>query len=141
MATRRAIDAGVGSTRALAWQFTLGALILSPGLLIAVIGWTASDIAGILMITHLGVLTVGLAYFLYGVGLRHLAPATAVSITVIEPVAATAIAAIVLDERPSTLGWIGALVVIAGFSLLTRRDGPSPRAPRAPRTPTPTPSA
>ncbi len=140
VATRRAIDAGVGSTRALAWQFTLGAVILSPGLLIASSDGL-SDVDGILMITHLGVLTVGLAYFLYGVGLRHLAPATAVSITVIEPVAATAIAAIVLDERPSTLGWIGALVVIAGFSLLTRRDGPSRRAPRAPRTPTPTPSA
>ncbi|MGA1077291.1 MAG: DMT family transporter, partial [Ilumatobacteraceae bacterium] len=88
VATRRAIDAGVGSTRALAWQFSIGALILSPGLLIASSDGLG-DPAGLLMIAHLGVLTVGLAYFLYGVGLRRLAPSTAVSITVIEPVAAT----------------------------------------------------
>jgi len=140
VATRRAIDAGVGSTRALAWQFSIGALILSPGLLIASSDGLG-DPAGLLMIAHLGVLTVGLAYFLYGVGLRRLAPSTAVSITVIEPVAATVIAAIVLDERPSAFGWLGALVVVIGFALLTRPDGRGRPTLRAPRTPTPTPNA
>ena len=140
VATRRAIDAGVGSPRALAWQFSFGALILSPGLLIASSDGLG-DPEGLLMIAHLGVLTVGLAYFLYGVGLRHLAPSTAVSITVIEPVAATVIAAAVLDERPSAFGWLGALVVVIGFVLLTRPDGRGQLTPRAPRTPTPTPNA
>ena len=127
VSTRRAIAHGVESTRALAWQFSIGAVILSPGLLIASSDGL-SDIDGILMITHLGVLTVGLAYFLYGVGLRYLAPATAVSLTVIEPVAATTIAAIVLNERPSTLGWVGAAIVIVGFALLSRQRGEEPRA-------------
>ena len=140
VATRRAIDAGVGSTRALAWQFSIGALILSPGLVIASSDGLG-DPAGLVMIAHLGVLTVGLAYFLYGIGLRHLAPSTAVSITVIEPVAATVIAAVVLDERPSALGWLGALVVVIGFGLLTRPDEPGQPAPRGRRTPTPTPNA
>ena len=140
VAARRAIDAGVGSTRALAWQFSIGALILSPGLVIASSDGLG-DPAGLVMIAHLGVLTVGLAYFLYGVGLRRLAPSTAVSITVIEPVAATVIAAVVLDERPSALGWLGALVVVIGFGLLTRPDGPGQPASRGRRTPSPTPNA
>ena len=140
VSTRRAIAHGVESTRALAWQFSIGALVLAPGLALVSSSGLATG-AGMAMVAHLGVLTVGVAYLLYGIGLRHLKPATAVSLTVIEPVAATTIAAVVLDERPSTLGWVGAGIVIIGFALLTRRGGRGPRGQRGPRTPIPTPSA
>ena len=127
VSTRRAIAHGVESTRALAWQFSIGALVLAPGLALVSSSGLATG-AGMALVAHLGVFTVGVAYLLYGIGLRHLKPATAVSLTVIEPVAATTIAAVVLDERPSTFGWVGAGIVIIGFALLTRQRGEEPRA-------------
>jgi DME family drug/metabolite transporter len=121
--TRRAIVAGLGSTQALAWQFTIGAIVLAPGLISPMtgvpLGWVAS-VSGLAMLAHLGVLTVGVAYLLYGIGLRVLEPATAVSITLAEPLTATVVAVVVLGERLGGLGLIGAALVIAGLGLLAR---------------------
>ncbi|MEY2974941.1 MAG: hypothetical protein RIR49_1361 [Actinomycetota bacterium] len=121
--TRRAIVAGLASTTALAWQFTLGAVVLSPALLTPLTGvpleWAATG-SGIVMLLHLGVLTVGVAYLLYGIGLRVLEPSTAVSVTLAEPLTATLVATIVLGERLGGPGLIGAVLVIGGLGLLAR---------------------
>ena len=121
--TRRAIVAGVGSTEALAWQFTLGAVVLAPALISPVtgvpLGWAVTW-PGALMLAHLGVLTVGVAYLLYGLGLRVLEPATAVSVTLAEPLTATLVAIVVLGERLGTFGIVGAALLIAGLGLLSR---------------------
>lgn len=121
--TRRAIVAGVGSTEALAWQFTLGAVLLAPALISPVtgvpLGWAVTW-PGALMLAHLGVLTVGVAYLLYGIGLRVLEPATAVSVTLAEPLTATLVAIVVLGERLGMAGIVGAALVIAGLGLLSR---------------------
>jgi len=121
--TRRAIVAGLGSTEALAWQFTLGAVLLSPALVTPLtgvpLGWVASW-SGTVMLIHLGVLTVGVAYVLYGIGLRVLEPATAVSVTLAEPLTATIVAVILLGERLGALGLLGAALVVAGLGLLAR---------------------
>ncbi|NDH88649.1 MAG: Trk system potassium transporter TrkA, partial [Actinobacteria bacterium] len=62
---------------------SIGALVLAPGLALVSSAGLATG-AGMAMVAHLGVLTVGVAYLLYGIGLRHLKPATAVSLTVID---------------------------------------------------------
>ena len=79
------ISARSGVNRGSRFQFALAALILSPFLIASVVsssdvGWVWST-SGIVMLLHLGVLTAGIAYVLYGWGLRTLHASTAVSIT------------------------------------------------------------
>jgi DME family drug/metabolite transporter len=76
------------------------------------------------MLLHLGVLTVGLAYYLYGAGLRWLPTSTAVTLTLAEPLTAALVAVVVLDERLEPLGWLGAALVLVGLALVGLVAGP-----------------
>jgi drug/metabolite transporter, DME family len=116
LAAKVLIERGEDSTVALAWPFTLGAMVL---LIVAAgepLGWAVTA-DGMVMLLHLGVLTVGLAYYLYGRGLRTLDTSTAVTLTLAEPLTAALAAMIFLDERLGVFGWIGAALVIAGLAV------------------------
>ena len=122
------ISRGVGSTEALASQFALAALILSPFLIASVVsssdvGWVWST-SGIVMLLHLGVLTAGIAYVLYGWGLRTLNASTAVSITLVEPLTAALAAFVVLGERLSAQGWMAGVLILLGLVVLSRSQQP-----------------
>lgn len=119
VATKALIDRGWRSTTALAWQFSLGGLALLPLSLAQPLGWVAS-VDGVLMLAHLGLVTVGIAYWLYGIGLRTLPTSTAVLLTLAEPVTAATAAVVLLDERLSFLGWLGGATVLAGLATGTR---------------------
>lgn len=116
---QRAMSAGVESTRALAWEHSIGALMLAPGLGVVPLGWVPSA-SGVAMLAHLGVLTVGVAYLLYGIGLRVIDSSTAVSITLVEPLTATVLAVVILNESLGVIGWVGALVVVVGLAMVGR---------------------
>lgn len=117
------ISRGVGSTEALAAQFALAALILGPFLITSVI--SSSDVvwvwstSGIVTLLHLGVLTAGIAYVLYGWGLRTLHASTAVSVTLVEPLTAALAAFVVLGERLSAQSWIAGVVILLGLVVLS----------------------
>jgi drug/metabolite transporter, DME family len=117
IASKLMIMRGVQSTVSLAWPFTVGALLLVPFAVGEPLGWATSG-AGALMLVHLGVLTVGLAYFWYGWGLRTLESYTAVTLTLAEPVTAALLAVLVLDERLRTTGWAGVALVVLGLALV-----------------------
>ncbi len=119
IAAKLLIDRGVDSTVALAWPFTLGALALVPFAAGEPYGWVAT-LSGAVMLAHLGVLTVGLAYVLYGRGLRVLPTSTAVSLTLAEPLTAALAAVVVLDERLTPAGWVGAGLVLTGLAMVGR---------------------
>ena len=76
------------------------------------------------MLLHLGVLTAGIAYVLYGWGLRTLNASTAVSITLVEPLTAALAAFVVLGERLSAQGWIAGVVILLGLVVLSRSRQP-----------------
>ena len=76
------------------------------------------------MALHLGVLTVGLAYWLYGRGLRHLPVPTVVTLTLAEPLTASVLGVAVLGERLGAAGWAGAAVVAAGLVVAGRTGRP-----------------
>lgn len=116
---RRAVVSGVESTTALAWEHTVGAVLLLPALFMVPLGWV-TDPDGMAMLLHLGVLTVGVAYLLYGIGLRTLDSSTAVSITLVEPLTATLLAVTVLDEGLNRRGWVGAVIVLIGLAVIGR---------------------
>jgi drug/metabolite transporter, DME family len=116
LAAKVLIERGEDSTVALAWPFTLGAAVLLPFAAAEPLGWAVTA-EGVVMLLYLGVLTVGLAYYLYGRGLRSLDTSTAVTLTLAEPLTAALAAMIFLDERLATFGWIGAALVVAGLAV------------------------
>jgi len=68
----------------------------------------------------LGIVTVALAYWAYASGLKNLQPRETTMITLAEPVVATILGAVVLDERPAVLAWLGIIMVIAALTYESR---------------------
>ena len=117
VATKRLIVAGMHSTEASAWQFSVGALALVPVMATQPLDWVGST-SGVVLALHLGVSCTGLAYVLYGWGLRLLDTSTATSLTLAEPVTAGVLAVAVLDEQLRWFGWFGAVVVVTGLVVI-----------------------
>src|SRR4029078_7927142 len=114
--TKRLIMRGLQATVASAWQFSIGALVLLPFLAGEPMGWLRTP-AGLVIALWLGVAATGVAYLLYGYGLRTLDTATATTLTLAEPVTAALFALEVRDEHLSPIEWIGTGVVLLGLAL------------------------
>ena len=82
-------------------------------------GWIATG-EGVLMALHLGVATTGVAYLLFGYGLHRLTSATTVTLVLAEPLTATLLATVVLDETIAPLGWLGVSAVLLGLVVVGR---------------------
>lgn len=76
-------------------------------------------------LAYLGVFTMALAYGLLYAGLRTTSGAAAVVASLLEPVTAAAVAAIVLDERLGVAGAVGTLLILAAVAGLGRRETPA----------------
>lgn len=118
---KRLVDA-VGPDPYIAAIFALGALMVAPVMVVAALsggaGWVgATD--GALMIVWLGVAPTAVAYVLFSRGLDHLPAATVSTLTLAEPIVATVLGILVLDERLSAVGYSGLALVAAGLLLLT----------------------
>lgn len=103
-----------------------GTLFLLP--LAAIAGGPYVDggagVAGLLV--YLGVLTLALAYALLYVGLRTVKASTATIASLLEPVTAAVVAAIVLDERIGPLGVAGTTLILAAVIGLSVTSGVRP---------------
>lgn len=119
------IAAGVDSTLALAAPFTVGAITVALMAVGEPFDWLSTP-SGALMALELGVAATGVAYLLYGYGLRRLTSATTVSLVLAEPLTATALAALVLDESIVALGWFGITVLCAGLLIVARQATDTP---------------
>lgn len=112
----------------LAAIFTIAAVVLAPALVLAPLDWAGSA-RGVAMVLYLAVAATVLAYNLFNRGLRTLAPGTAATLGLAEPMVATVLGVVVLGERLSLLGWAGAAVVMAALTVMvraTRRDSTDP---------------
>ena len=114
VAAKDCLDRGLDARGAMAGIFGVGALVTAPLLLTEPLGWLGTA-GGVAMALHLGVLTIGLAYWLYGFGLSHLPAPTVVTLTLAEPLTAATLGVAVLGERVSSLGIVGAALVAAGL--------------------------
>ena len=72
---------------------------------------------GAALALHLGVITIGVAYWLYGWALRHLAVPVVVTLTLAEPAVAALLGVGVLGERLGAGGWAGVFVVSLGLAI------------------------
>jgi len=97
--------------------FAVAGLCMVPFLLAADIGWVTEP-RGFVIVAHLGVLTVGLAYALFARGLTVVATAPAVTLTLAEPLTAGALGVVVLGEHLTPAAGTGIAMMLAGLVLL-----------------------
>ncbi|WP_246329714.1 DMT family transporter [Geomonas limicola] len=97
--------------------FCIGALILSPLLFTADLAWMAAP-RGIAMVLYLGVIVTALSYWLFARGLRSVPVATAVTLSLAEPLTAALLGIVVLGERLSPLALCGIPLLFAGLAVL-----------------------
>lgn len=110
------IDSGLDSSASMAAMFAGAAVALSPLLLWHSPAWLTEP-AGLVVALYLGVVTVGLAYTLYGIALRRLPAPTVITLTLLEPITAALLGAVVVHEGIRPAGWVGICLVLAGLVL------------------------
>jgi DME family drug/metabolite transporter len=115
LASKRIVESGVTSDVAMSRVFGIAAVMLAPTLFVVNTDWVFTS-GGISLGIWLGVITVALAYWAYASGLKNLEPRETTMITLAEPVVATILGAVVLDERPAALAWLGIIIVIAALA-------------------------
>ena len=103
--------------------FIRGAVLTAPLLLLLVndSAWFFK-LDSLAMILWLSCVSLTLAYFLYIRGLAQTSTSNAATITLIEPVTATFLAAVILREAITLGQWIGIALVIAGLALVDRKN-------------------
>jgi DME family drug/metabolite transporter len=118
--SRSPIDVGVK----LAAIFTVAAVALTPALLIFPLDW-AQSASGIAMVVYLALACTVLAYNLFNRGLCRVAPGTAATLGLAEPLIATLLGVAVIGEQLSPLGWAGATVIVFALALMVRTTRPA----------------
>lgn len=123
-ASSRAMRAGGRSRPVMAAMFGLGGVALLPVLVVVGAPLLQSPATvGIAAYLALGPMFV--AYLAFGVGVRALPSSTVTTVTLLEPVVATALAVLVVGERLAPIGWVGIALVLAGLGVLvSARRGP-----------------
>lgn len=116
---RHEIGRGVASSLNMAAMFGGGAVLVAPVLVWHSPSWVMSW-SGAAIAVHLGVLTVGVAYWLYGIALRQLAAPTVITLTLLEPITAAVLGRVVVGEQVTVAGWLGVAMVVVGL-LITGR--------------------
>lgn len=106
---------------------TVGAIALMPLALVTGVGGAAlaDPVVGGTLV-YLGVLTMGLAYLLFYAGLRTAPGSSAAIATLLEPLTAAVLAALLLDERLGALGILGGVLILAAVAGLGRKPAVPP---------------
>lgn len=115
----KAILPGRSPDAVMAVIFALGAVMLLPTLFFASHRWILEP-GGLVVALYLGLVTVALAYILFGRGLAAVTVSTTVTLTLAEPLTAAALGILVLDEELSPAAAVGAGFLLAGLLVLTR---------------------
>ena len=121
------LDAGHAPAAVMAAAFGLGGLLLVPVLLSQPLGWVAGP-SGAVLVLYLGLVTTTVAYLLFVRGLAVLPAGPVTTLVLAEPVVATTLGVLVLDERLSAPGAAGAGLVLLGLAVQGRGSarGPEP---------------
>ncbi|HEY83843.1 MAG TPA: EamA family transporter [Chloroflexi bacterium] len=100
--------------------FSLGAVFLLPILFQANLSWLAQP-HGLAAALHLGLFATAAAYALFSRGLMTTPVATAVALSLAEPLAAGLLGVFILDERLPPQAMVGAALLLGGLLLLSTR--------------------
>ncbi|MBI1378590.1 MAG: EamA family transporter [Frankiales bacterium] len=127
VAAKRLMNEGHRSDEVMAASFGLGGALLLVVLVTQPIAWVSTP-SGLAMALWLGLGTTTLAYVLFGRGLHHLPAGPVTTLVLAEPVVATLLGVLVLDETLAPAGWVGAACVLAGLALQGVVASRGPRA-------------
>ena len=117
LATKLLLDAGWAADAVTVRVFAWAGLVLVP-VAVAGLGPLLTP-GGVLMVLHLGVLTVAVAYVLFGRGLRRVGVGVAGTLTLAEPATAATLGVIVVGERLGASTVAGIALIAAGLVVLT----------------------
>ncbi len=126
VASKILLDRGWSAVRAMGAVFGVAAVLSVPVLLMTPTAWLWTP-AGAALALWLGVITVTLAYLLFGRGLGGLRPTTVATLTLAEPLAATLLGLVVLGEQLSAVAVVGLLVLALGLAIVSTPGGPRGR--------------
>jgi DME family drug/metabolite transporter len=114
--------AGRSPDAVVAVVFCGGALLLAPVLFFADLAWLAQP-GGWLVALHLGLLATAAAYALFARGLILIPVATAVTLTLMEPLTAGVLGVVVLGEQLTLWAALGVLLLLGGLAILALQPG------------------
>ncbi len=100
--------------------FMLGAILLLPFLLTVDVAWIG-ETQGLLVALHLGVITTAVSYILFARGLLTVGVATAVTLSLAEPLTAATLGIFLLGETITLTTAIGMGLIFAGLALLSMK--------------------
>ncbi|WP_231642159.1 DMT family transporter [Nocardia sp. NRRL S-836] len=123
VAGSRLIAHGQRSYGAMGLMFGVGAVLLVP---VLVWRWPGGldSASGMTIALYLALVPTVVAYLLFGAGLKALPAATVATLTLTEPVVATALGVLVLGEEITTATVVGGVLVLGGLSLLALPSRP-----------------
>lgn len=107
----------------LAAIFTVAAALLAPALLFLPLDWSSTP-SGLVMVVYLAVAATVVAYGLFNRGLSTVAPGSAATLALTEPLVAALLGVAVLDEHLSPVSWLGAGVVLLALLVMVRTSRP-----------------
>ncbi|MCU1437252.1 MAG: EamA/RhaT family transporter [Naasia sp.] len=121
-ASERALRRQHGSGSVMGAMFGVGAVPL-----LAVLAVTGAPLlaapSSLAILAYLAVGPMFVAYLLFGAGLRSAGASAATTLTLLEPVGATALAVLIVGERLGPVAWGGLGTVLAGILLLVSARG------------------
>ena len=102
--------------------FCIGALLLSPLLFTQDLRWIAAP-RGIAVVLYLGIVVTALSYWLFARGLKSIPVASAVTLSLAEPLTAALLGIVLLGERLSPAALGGIPLLFAGLAVLAGSMG------------------
>jgi DME family drug/metabolite transporter len=119
---KEALSRGEGAEPTMAALFTGGAVLLAPTLALLDVRWLATP-AGLAAALWLGLVPTALAYVLFAHGLRRLSAAEVSTLTLAEPLTATALGVLLLGESLRGTALAGAALLLLGLVVLSVPGG------------------
>ncbi len=101
----------------MAAMFSIGAVLLLPVFFSSDVTWLATG-RGMAVALHLGIMTVGLSYFLFANGMLTLSVSAATTLSLAEPLTATLLGILLLREQITVQAAVGIALLSAGLAVL-----------------------
>lgn len=119
-AARRLMQRGIAPRAAMGAMFGLGGLLLMPVLFATGAPFLASWNNAAVGI-YMALVPMFLGYVCFGYGLARIPASSATAITLVEPVVAAGLAALIVGERLPAQGWVGVALIFACLVCITLR--------------------
>ena len=110
------LSKGANAIELPAISYLLGTVVLAPLMINQDFSWVLTT-SGLTLAIYLGLITMALANVLYIIGLKGLTAGPTATLLLADPVTATLLGFIVLNEFISTIGWIGIALVCTALVL------------------------